>query len=125
MVIDMTDLSRDLKDKLAKWGVCSKGSFYGYKFHLIVTRDGVPLAVVVTQANRTEPTVTDQLLNQLKRRLTKEQLGRLAYMVADGAYDTVRIYESLSELEAQLIAAVNPRNNRKLKGGFPEPLVRS
>lgn len=40
LAIDMTDLPRDLKDKLANWGVCGKGSFYGYKVHLIVTRAG-------------------------------------------------------------------------------------
>jgi hypothetical protein len=117
LAIDMTDLPRDLKDKLANRGVCGKGPFYGYKIHLIVTRDGVPLAFVVTKANKTEPTVTGQLLNQLRRRLTGEQLERLAYAVADAAYDTVKIYESFAELKAQLIAAVNPRNNNMLKGG--------
>jgi len=125
LAIDMTDLPRDLKDKLAAWGVCGKGPFYGYKIHLIVTRDGVPLAVVVTRANETEPMVTEHLLNQLRRRLTKEQLERLCYAVADAAYDTVRIYESFADLEAQLIAAVNPRNNEKLKGGYRGRFVRS
>jgi hypothetical protein len=125
LAIDMTDLPRDLKDKLANWGVCGKGSFYGYKVHLIVTRDGVPLAVVVTRANKTEPTVTAQLLHQSRRRLTKEQVERLAYAVADAAYDTVKIYESFADLEAQLIAAVNPRNNAKLKGGCHERVAES
>jgi hypothetical protein len=73
LAIDMTDLPRDLKDKLANWGVCGKGPFYGYKIHLIVTKDGVPLAFVVTKANKTEPMVRGQLLNQLRRRLTGEQ----------------------------------------------------
>lgn len=125
LAIDMTDLPRDFRDKLANWGVCGKGPFYGYKIHLIVTRDGVPLAVVVTRANKTEPMVTERLLNQLRRRLTKEQVERLCYAVADAAYDTVKLYESFAELEAQLIAAVNPRNNEKLKGGCRERLARS
>jgi len=123
LAIDMTDLPRDLKDKLANWGVCGRGLFYGYKLHLIVTRDGVPLATVATRANKTEPTVTEHLLKRLRRRLTVEQLERLAYAVADAAYDTVKVYESFAQLEAQLIAAVNPRNNAKLKGGCRGRLV--
>lgn len=76
LALDMTDLPRDLKDKLANWGMCSKGYFYGYKLHLIVTRDGVPLAVLASKANRTEASVSARLLNQLRRRLTQEQLKR-------------------------------------------------
>jgi len=116
LAVDMTDLPRDLRDHLANWGVCSKGKFYGYKLHLITTRDGVPLAVVATRANRTEPTVTDSLLRRLRRHLTPEHLELLRFAVADAAYDTHRVYDSFAELEAQLIAVPNPRKNAKLKG---------
>ena len=37
--------------------------------------------------------LTVQLLGQLRRRLTKEQLERLVYAVADAAHDTVKIYQ--------------------------------
>lgn len=98
LAIDMTDLPRDLGDRLANWGVCGKGKFYGYKLHLIVTRDGVPLAVMATRANRTEPGVTPQLLKGLRQQLTSTQLERLRFVVADAAYDTHRVYDSFAEL---------------------------
>lgn len=42
--------------------------------------------------------------------------------MADAAHDTIKIYEGFAGLETQLIAAVNPRNNVKLKGGCrPRP----
>lgn len=119
--VDMTDLPRDLRDHPADWGVCGKGKFYGYKLHLLTTRDGVPLAVVATRANRTEPTVTDSLLRRLRRHLTQEHLELLRFAVADAAYDPHRVYDSFTELEAQLIAVPNPRKNAKLKG----PLARA
>ena len=116
LAIDMTDLPRDLRDKLANYGVCGKGYFYGYKLHLIVTRDGVPLAVVATKANKTEPSVTDRLINQLRKNLTKFQLEKLRSGVSDAGYDTINIYDSFSDLSVQLVSAVNPRNNSSLKG---------
>ncbi len=112
----MTDLPRDLGDPLANWGVCGKGKFYGYKLHLLTTRDGVPLAVVATRANRTEPKVTDSLLRRLRRHLTGEQLKHMRFAVADAAYDTHGVYDSFAEMGAQLIAVPNPRKNAKLKG---------
>lgn len=48
----------------------------------------------------TDQTVTDQLLNQLRRKLTKEQFSRLAYVVGNGAYGTVKVYGSFTQLEA-------------------------
>lgn len=116
LAVDMTDLPRDLKDPLANWGVCGKGKFYGYKLHLVVTRDGVPLAVVATRANRTEPTVTGSLLRGLRRHLSPEQLGRLRLAVADAAYDTHGVYDAFAELGVQLIAVPNPRKSARLKG---------
>ena len=121
LAVDLTDLPRDLRDPLANWGVCGKGKFYGYKLHLLTTRDGVPLAVVATRANRTEPTVTDSLLRQLRHHLTGEQLKRLRFAVADAAYDTHKVYDAFAELKVQLIAVPNPRKNAKLKG----PLARA
>lgn len=115
LAIDLSDLPSDLRDRLANLGVCGKGPFYGYKLHLIVTRDGVPLAIVATRANLTEPCVTNRLLRQLRRHLNREQLERLRYAVADAGYDTTGIYESFEVLEAALIAAVNPRRDERLK----------
>lgn len=118
LAVDMSDLPSDLRDSLANWGFCGKGRFHGYKLHLIVTRDGVPLAVVATRANLTEPMVNDRLIKQLRRNLTEEQLERLCYAVADAGYDTNEVYEGFEGLKAELIAAVNPRNDARLKGGL-------
>jgi len=115
LAVDMSDLPSDLKDTLANCGVCSKGYFHGYKLHLIVTRDGVPLAVVATRANLTEPGVNKRLMRRLRRNLTEEQLERLRYVVADAGYDTTGVYESFEGLKAALIAAINSRNDARLK----------
>lgn len=117
LAVDLSDLPSELQDRLADRGFCGKGAFYGYKLHLIVTRDGVPLAIVATRAGATEPTVTDRLLAGMRRHLTPKHLERLKYAVADAGYDTTGIYESFEELKAALIAAVNPRRDGRLKEG--------
>ena len=95
LAIDMTDLPRDLKDRLANWGVCGKGLFYGYKIHLIVTRDGVPLAVVVTKANQTKLNGADGDRAPAQPVAATADGGAVGaalfcYAVADAAYDTIR-----------------------------------
>jgi|GEM_PF-5470239 len=118
LAVDMTDLPADSQDGLGRWGVCSKGKSFGYKLHLIVTRDGVPLAMVVTKANLTEGSdgVDEELLNKLERRLTEEELDNLVHVVADAAYDSNSVYRDFRDLGADLIAAVNARNDDRLKG---------
>ena len=115
LAVDMTDVNSRFKDDLADGGFCSKGYFYGYKLHLIVTRDGVPLTTVLTKANLTEASVNDKLTDKLDRSLTKKQRERLRNVVADAGYDSNRIYEDFQESGLEMIATVNPRRDGRLK----------
>lgn len=115
--IDMSDLPAELHDTLANWGVCGKGHFYGYKLHLVVTRDGVPLGLVITRANRRETAVTDRLLAQVAQALTDEQIDSLVFLLGDKAYDSNPAADQTKQrLSAQVIAPANPRNSQELKG---------
>jgi hypothetical protein len=115
--IDMSDIPVELHDALANWGVCGKGNFYGYKLHLVVTRDGVPLGLVMTRANRRETAVTDRLLAQVAQALTDEHVDSLVFLIGDKAYDSNPAADQTKQyLSAQMIAPANPRNSQELKG---------
>ena len=115
MYIDIIDVNSRFKDDLADGGFPSKGYFYGYKLHLIVTRDGVSLTTVLIKANLTEALVNEELTDKLDRSLTKKQRERLRNVVADAGYDSNRIYEVFQQLDMEMIAAVNPRRDGRLK----------
>ncbi len=115
--IDMSDLPSELYDALANWGFCGKGYFHGYKLHLVVTRDGVPLGLVVTKANRRETAVTDRLLARVAHALTDEQVDSLFFLIGGTAYDSnPAADQAKTRLSAQMIAPANPRNSQELKG---------
>lgn len=115
--IDMSDLPTELYDTLANWGVCSKGCFHGYKLHLVVTRDGVPLGLVITKANRRETAVTDRLLAQIAQALTDDHIDSLVFLLGDAAYDSNPAADQTKQrLSAQIIAPINPRNSQEAKG---------
>jgi hypothetical protein len=115
--IDMSHLPTELYDTLANWGVCGKGYFYGYKLHLLVTRDGVPLGLVVTKANRRETAVTDRLLASVSQALTDDQIESLVFLIGDTAYDSNPAADQTKQHHsAQIVAPANPRNSQELKG---------
>jgi hypothetical protein len=115
--IDMSDLPSELYDALANWGFCGKGYFHGYKLHMVVTRDGVPLGLVVTKANSRETAVTDRLLARVAYALTDEQTDSLVFLMGDKAYDSnPAANQTKKHLSAQMIVPVNPRNSQELKG---------
>lgn len=115
--VDMSDLPAGLYDTLANWGFCGKGCFYGYKLHLLVTRDGVPLGLVITKANRRETAVTDRLLASVSQALTDDQIDSLVFLIGDTAYDSNPAADQTKEhLSAQIVAPANPRNSQELKG---------
>jgi hypothetical protein len=117
----MTDLPRSFSDNLANFGVCGKGGFYGYKLHLVVTKDGIPLAFLITKANRREKAFIERIAKQLKNQLKDTDIEDIVFVVADSAYDSNRAYEAFGEdLSSQLIADVNPRNNDALKNELSE-----
>jgi len=109
LALDMTDLPRRVWDPLASWGFCGKGGFYGYKLHLVVAADGVPLAATTTQARNRETEVVPHLLRQLHAQLRTKALDGLRFAVADAAYDTHDVHAAFAQVHTQLITPVNPR----------------
>ena len=115
--IDMSDLPSEFYDSLANWGFCGKGHFHGYKLHLVVTRDGVPLSCVTTRANRRETSVTERLLAKITQSLSREQINKLSFLIGDKAYDSNKTANQVKQrLLAQMIAPANPRRSQELKG---------
>jgi hypothetical protein len=115
--VDMSDLPSGLYDTLANWGVCGKGHFHGYKLHLLVTRDGIPLGLVITKANRRETAVTDRLLARVAQALTDDQTDSLVLLMGDKAYDSKPAADQAKQrLSVQMIAPANPRRSQELKG---------
>ena len=83
----------------------------------MVTRDAVPLGLVITKANRRETAVTDRLLAKVAYALTDEQADSLVLLIGDKAYDSNPAADQTKQrLSAQMIAPVNPRNSQELKG---------
>ena len=115
--IDMSDLPSGLYDNLANCGVCGKGYFHGYKVHLLVTRDGVPLGLVTTKANSRETAIIDSLLARVAGALTDKEVDRLVYLIGDKGYDSNPAADKTKKrLSAQMIAPANPRRSQELKG---------
>ena len=113
----MSDLPSELYDTLTNWGFCGKGYFHGYKLHLLVTRDGVPLGWTVTKANRRETAITDILLARVAQVLTSDQMSNLSFLIGDKAYDSNKTAdEAKQHLSAQMIVPANPRRSQELKG---------
>ena len=114
--MDMSDLPVSMKDKAARFGYCGKGPFWGYKFFMLTSQDGIPIAVVVSKANKVEISTSKRLLRQVERRLSGKQKEGILLLVADAGYDGEEVYKDAEELlKAQLLCQVNPRRDAELK----------
>jgi len=113
----MTDLPRSHKDHLAKWGATSEDEvFWGYKLHLIVTRDGVIIAFFLTTAEKREAKITKKLFNQVRRRISKRRRRRMRVGVGDEGYDTLEVYElAFAKLGIRMIIPPNPRRGADMR----------
>ena len=117
VVMDMTDLPKYVRDELANYGYCSKGKFFGYKLHLVSTKDGIPLAFCVSQANKRESVFTFRLFSDLKAIIGDL---KIKYVIGDRGYDSNNCHnEGMNLLKTQLIA---PFNKRKSKVNYKRPL---
>lgn len=73
------------KDPDARSGRSAGGLGKGYKMHAVVDRRNVILAYVVRPMNEAEPTVARVLLSKIPAAVKR--------VVADGAYDSVRLHQ--------------------------------
>jgi transposase len=110
VALDSSTLEASLKDTEAAWGYTREGSFYGYKVHFACCTDSeLPVSVAVTPGNVHDSTQCIPLIRGA-RKIKKTIL----YMVADTAYDSLEIYETLMEKYSILpVVPFNPRNGEK------------
>lgn len=84
--------------------------FWGYRTHVIVSKEGVPLVTKTLPNNSTDAQVAVQLIKKLKR-LFKFKRGSL--FIADAAYDVRDIYNLIvNTMKGQAIIPLNPRNQQ-------------
>ena len=111
---------RRTTDKDAAWGFSTtKDWFWGYKLHVLVAvqRVMVPIAWVVTLANRHEVT---QLLRVVRQaRAFAGTHRRIRDVAGDLGDDSTEHYLTLSEWKIRLTTCINPR-----RGGPLSPLQR-
>ena len=109
--IDMTDLPSTIRDSFARFGGCSKGKFYGYKLHMVCSKEGLPLAYCLTDASVRETSQVKKLLKQVRRIVNIEDVW---FVTADKGYDAHHVYESVADiLDALALIPENPRGKKK------------
>jgi transposase len=110
VAVDSSTLDAALKDREAAWGYTWEGPFYGYKVHFVCCTDSeLPVSLAVTPGNVHDSTQCIPLIRDARK------INRtISYMVADTAYDSLEIYETLME-KYHIISVVpfNPRNGEK------------
>ena len=87
--------------------------FWGYRTHVIVSAEGIPLVEATLPNNRTDTQVAKTLIKKLKR-LFKFQNG--AIFIADAAYDERDFYNLIIEkMKSKALIPINPRNRKHQK----------
>lgn len=89
--------------------------FWGYRTHVIVTKEGIVLVELTLKNNITDADVAMMLIKKLKK-IYNFKKGVL--FIADAAYDMNKLYELIiNSLKCQAFIPINPRNAKE-----PHPL---
>ncbi len=102
LVVDSTPLE-DRRDPEGRWGYTSRGSFKGFKLHVAVNQEGLPLKALVTPGNRYDSPFIPKLIQGL----TPERV------VADAGYDSKENRLAVKKAGATAVIANNPRRKGK------------
>ena len=87
--------------------------FWGYRTHVIVSKEGIALVEVTLPSNKTDAHVAKRLIRKLKR-IFGFKKGSI--FIADAAYDQRALYNFIvDELKCQAFIPINPRNQQKPK----------
>ena len=98
-------------------GTVKREFFWGYRTHVIVSQEGIPLVEVTLPTSKTDAQVAKTLIRKLKKlyRFTKN-----AVFIADAAYDVRDLYELIiTRLKCRAIIPINPRYSQPLKAVGP------
>jgi transposase len=104
LVVDSTPLE-DRRDPEAEWGYTSRGPFKGFKLHVAVNQEGLPLKALMTPGNRYDSPFLPDLIQGLTPSL----------VVADAGYDSKENREAVKEAGAEPVIASNPRRKGRQK----------
>lgn len=85
--------------------------FWGYRTHVIINQDGLPLVEITEPNNRTDAQIAQKLIKKLVR-IYGSVKGKI--FIGDAAYDVKDIYNLIVEqLKAQAFIPINPRNQKQ------------
>ncbi len=95
--------------------------FWGYRTHVIVSKEGIPLVSATLPNNQKDHYVAMRLIRKLKR-IYKFKRG--AIFIADSAYDVRSVYNLIvKELKCKAYIPLNPRSTKEPEtcgpGGAP------
>jgi hypothetical protein len=85
--------------------------FWGYRTHVIVSKEGICLVELTLPNNITDSKVAKRLIRELKRRYGSQ---KGAIFLADKAYDEKELYTFIvDQIKGQPFIRVNPRNQKQ------------
>lgn len=91
--------------------------FWGYRTHVIVSKEGIPLVSITLPNNSTDATVARKLIKKLK---LLYRFRRGAFFIADAAYDERELYNFIvNQFHGQAFIPINPRNQQAPKSFGP------
>ena len=94
--------------------------FWGYRTHVIVSKQGICLLEKTLPNNITDAEVAQSLLKELKRRY---KFKKGSAVIADKAYDVRELYNFIvEEVKAEPFIPINPRNQKDDKTFGPHGL---
>jgi len=84
--------------------------YWGYRTHVIVTKQGIPLIELTLPNNLTDAKVAKKLIKKLKR---VYGVKKNAIFIADAGYDEKDLYDFIvAQLQCQAFIPINPRNTQ-------------
>lgn len=99
--------------------------FWGYRTHVLISKEGIPLIEVTLPNNQTDSKVAKKLLKKLVR-VYGQKKGRL--FIGDAGYDERELYDFIAEqLKAEAFIPLNKRNQQpeKVLGSHDLPLCQA
>lgn len=94
--------------------------FWGYRTHVIVSAQGIPLVEITLPNNFTDAKVAHKIINKLKRTYG---IRKNSFFIADAAYDEKELYNFIvGQLKSQAFISINPRNKKENKVFGPNNL---
>jgi len=96
-----------------QWQKEESDFYWGYRTHVIVSKEGIPLIELTLPNNQTDAKVAKKLIKKLKRVYGFKQNS---IFIADAGYDVKDVYDFIiDELKCKAFIPINPRNTKNDK----------